>query len=86
MRTLLLELRPAKLTETPLSELLQQLAAAATVRGRTPIQVEVSGGARLPGNVQIAFYRIAQEAVNNMAKYASAGQAIVSLRLERGEQ
>ncbi len=85
MRTLLLELRPAKLIETPLGELLQQLAAAASVRARTPIQVEVRGQARLPGSVQIAFYRIAQEALHNMAKHAAAGQATVSLWVERGE-
>ena len=85
MRTLLLELRPAKLTETPLGELLQQLAAAATLRAGAPIQVEVRGQARLPGNVQIAFYRIAQEALNNLAKYAGASQATVFLSAERGE-
>ena len=34
MRMLLLELRPAKLTETPLGDLLQQLAVAATARAR----------------------------------------------------
>ena len=34
----------------------------------------------MPADVQVALYRIAQEAMNNMAKHSGASQATVSLR------
>lgn len=79
MRTLLLELRPSKLIDVPLSDLLRQLTEAITGRSRVPITFSVSGGRPLPPDVQVAFYRIAQEALNNVAKHARASQAEVWL-------
>jgi nitrate/nitrite-specific signal transduction histidine kinase len=79
MRTLLLELRPTALIETPLADLLQQLALAATVRSRVPVRVEVGGQINLPAGVQVTLYRIAQEALSNMTKYARATAALVTL-------
>jgi signal transduction histidine kinase len=80
MRALLLELRPAALTETGLGDLLRQLAEAITGRARVPVTVTVEGQRPLPPDVQVAFYRIAQEALNNVAKHAGASQVTVSLR------
>ena len=85
MRTLLLELRPAALTEAPLGDLLRQLAEATTGRARLPVDVVIEGQRVLPPDVQIALYRIAQEALNNVAKHASAARAAVSLRCEPSE-
>jgi PAS domain S-box-containing protein len=79
MRALLLELRPATLAEVGLGELLRQLTEAITGRARVPITLTVEGQCRLPPDVQIAFYRIAQEALNNMARHANANQALVYL-------
>jgi two-component system nitrate/nitrite sensor histidine kinase NarX len=80
MRTLLYELRPAVLTETPLSDLLRQLADATIGRARLPVSLSVEGNSRpLPPDVQVAFYRIAQEALNNVAKHAGACSADFSL-------
>ncbi len=79
MRTLLLELRPTALTEASLGDLLRQLAEAVTGRARVPITLTVEGKCPLPPDVQVAFYRIAQEALNNIAKHAEASQAAVSL-------
>ena len=79
MRTLLLELRPATLAEVGLGELLRQLTEAITGRARVPITLTVDGQCRLPPDVQIAVYRIAQEALNNMARHANASQAAVYL-------
>ncbi len=82
MRTLLLELRPAALVETGLGDLLRQLAEAITGRARVPVTVKVKGQRPLPSDVQVALYRIAQEALNNVAKHAEASQATVSLRCQ----
>jgi len=80
MRTLLLELRPAALVDADLGDLLRQLGEATTGRARVPVAVEVEGECSLPPNVKVALYRIAQEALNNVAKHAAASQATVSLR------
>lgn len=80
MRTLLLELRPAALVEASLGDLLRQLAEAVTGRARLPVQVDLQGSRRLPADVQIALYRIAQEALNNVARHAGAKSAQLLLR------
>lgn len=79
MRTLLLELRPASLKDADLGELLRQLAESINGRVRIPVKVEVNGGYELPPAVKIAFYRIAQEALNNIAKHSGATTASVVL-------
>jgi signal transduction histidine kinase len=84
MRTMLLELRPAALTEKPLGELLRHLADAVTGRSRVPVTLTVEGDSALPAQAQIALYRIAQEALNNVSKHAGASKAEVELRCRPG--
>jgi PAS domain S-box-containing protein len=79
MRTLLLELRPAALTQTRLSDLIKQLCEAFIGRSRLPIVLSIEGDCELPPEVQIAVYRIAQESLNNVFKYARAKQVDVKL-------
>jgi two-component system nitrate/nitrite sensor histidine kinase NarX len=82
MRTLLLELRPAALAEKPLGELLGSLCTAVKSRTRIPIELDVAGEALLAPNVQVALYRIAQEALNNVAKHTAASQVRITGRCE----
>lgn len=84
MRTLLVELRPMALTEVPLGDLLKQLAEAVTGRARLPVAFTVESQCELPPDVQVAIYRIAQEALNNVAKHSGASQAILTLRCPPG--
>jgi PAS domain S-box-containing protein len=81
MRTLLLELRPSTLTQTRLNDLIKQLCEAFIGRSRLPITLTIEGDCQLPPDVQIAFYRVAQESLNNVFKYARATQVNVRLFL-----
>jgi PAS domain S-box-containing protein len=85
MRTMLLELRPAALTEKPMGELLRHLVEAVTGRTRVPVTLTMEGKGSLPPQIQIAYFRIAQEALNNMAKHSGASQAAVELHFEAGQ-
>ena len=60
---MLLELRPAAILQTGLEDLLQRLARALRTHLEQPIQVEIEGSGQLPGEVHIAFYRLAQAAL-----------------------
>ena len=74
MRSLLLELRPEELARAKMADLLNQLARVTTGRSGVIVQVEAEQDCTLPAMVQIAFYRIAQEALNNAGKHAKAGK------------
>ncbi len=82
MRTLLLELRPDALTRSKLSDLLKQLAETTTGRSGVQITVEAEEQAQLPAEVQIALYRIGQEAMNNIVKHSGANTASVRLGIQ----
>lgn len=79
MRTLLLELRPTALEEAKLQDLLRHLANAFTGRTQIPVQLVTNTEISLPPGEKIAFYRIAQEALNNINKYAEAENVLIRL-------
>jgi len=73
LRTLMLELRPSALEQTDMGTLLRLLGDSFT--GNTEI---------LPHETQVVFYRVAQEAFNNISRYAHASRVTVDLRQEDG--
>jgi PAS domain S-box-containing protein len=81
MRLLLVELRPNALTDMPIADLLRQLIDAASGSIRAELSLDVAGHYRttLTPDAQIAFYRIAQEALNNVAKHAQADHVQLAL-------
>jgi signal transduction histidine kinase len=79
MRAMLLELRPTAVINTPLGDLLTQLAEAITSRSGLPFQLFIEQIPILPENVQVNLYRIAQEALNNVVKHAQAKQVTMIL-------
>lgn len=84
MRTLLLELRGEPLDHVPLRRLLRNVVEATESRTHTQVELEVRGEVALPADVHIALYRVAQEALNNVARHARAEHAWVEVVLEPG--
>jgi signal transduction histidine kinase len=82
MRSLLLELRPEALAQAKMDDLLRQLGRAMTGRTGVPVSVSANVQCPLPAEVQVALYRIAQEALNNAAKHAEASQVEVRFRCD----
>jgi signal transduction histidine kinase len=80
MRSLLAEMRPTGLTETSLDSLIRLLTDALSARSSVLTTLHVKWqGKRLPDDVQLAFYRSAQELLNNIAKHADAAHATIEL-------
>lgn len=83
MRSLLLELRPAALLEADLHELFGHLVDAFVGRARLPVKLDLQAPCEtvqeLDPDVKVAFYRIAQEALNNITKHARATQVTIDL-------
>ena len=79
MRMLLMELRPAALAEVGLVDLLRQLAEATSGRSGFPVSYSSDGACTVPLDVQVALYRVAQEALNNVVKHSGASQAEIHL-------
>ncbi|MDZ8028853.1 MAG: sensor histidine kinase [Nostoc sp. DedQUE11] len=79
MRNLLIELRPDGLAEKALGELIQQLTKAISGRASLQVTTTLEGDFPLSSEVKLVFYRITQEALNNIIKHAQATQVSVSL-------
>jgi PAS domain S-box-containing protein len=85
MRTLLLELRPEGVRTSALADLLRQLCEAAQARRDLKMSLAVNFEGTLPPETHETFYRIAQEALNNVTKHASATTVHISLDEQNGE-
>ncbi|HSQ17263.1 MAG TPA: histidine kinase, partial [Anaerolineales bacterium] len=85
MRTLLLEMRPESIDRAEIKSLLTQLADAFIGRVRIPLDLNINGECELTHEVKIVFYRVAQEALNNIAKHAGARQVELHLDCQPGQ-
>jgi signal transduction histidine kinase len=72
-------LRPALLDELGLVGSLQQLARSMEDRTGVPVTVEATDVVSLPAAVEVAAYRIAAEALTNLARHAAPGRAWLRL-------
>jgi signal transduction histidine kinase len=80
MRALLFELRPAQLQGEGLLVALRNHAVAMEQRTGLAIQVDLPDTCTLPPAHEDALYRVAQEALTNVARHAQARHALVRLR------
>ena len=85
MRTLLLEMRPESLKRADLKTLIMQLADAFVGRVRIPVDLQVHGACDVSQEMKIVFYRVAQEALNNIAKHSGARQVSLHLNCQPGQ-
>jgi PAS domain S-box-containing protein len=83
-RNLVLELRPPAMITVEIDRLLHQLAEVVQVRKQMEIDVDADHTINLPPDIKLAFYRIAQEALTNIAKHAKATQAEIHLHQQQG--
>jgi PAS domain S-box-containing protein len=79
MRSLLLELRPAELADVSLDELIRHLLTALECR-RTLAVADDLDPVQLEPSTHVAVYRIAQEALGNVAQHSDASSLLVRLR------
>lgn len=84
MRTLLMELRPNAIVEANPRELLKHLMEAYT--GRTGISIDytekIDPDTSLSGEQKLVIYRVAQEALNNIAKHATPSEVKILFHVE----
>lgn len=81
LRKLIHGLRPPVLDDLGLVSALRQLANEARSRSGLPIDFRIIGTpTRLPPELELAAYRIAQESVRNLIRHAHASRARVQLR------
>jgi two-component system sensor histidine kinase UhpB len=82
VRRLALELRPPALDDLGLHAALADLAQRFSEQLGIPVELQTRGPrGRLPSEVELVLYRVAQEALTNVAKHAQATR--VSIDLER---
>lgn len=80
IRALLFDLRPSSFKNEDLGEHLKELAKSMGIKTKIPISVKIEKKYRYPHKVEVGFYRIAQEALNNIVKHSSASKAKLVLK------
>jgi two-component system sensor histidine kinase UhpB len=79
-------LRPIYLEDLGLVASLEVLSREASQAGGVKIHFQRQGTEhRLPGDVELALYRITQEALSNVARHAEANQAVIKIQYDPAE-
>lgn len=81
MRTLLLELRPEHLSSIDVATQLCLLVDGLRSRKRIEVQLDIEDGPYVPPKARVAFYRITQEALNNVVKHSRATRVDIVYRV-----
>jgi signal transduction histidine kinase len=88
LRRTCLQLRPPLLDELGLEEAFYWLARQTEEHSEHRLQIEVyfddSWEPRPPANVELALYRVGQEALSNISKYAGASRVVIRLQRKPG--
>jgi signal transduction histidine kinase len=84
MRALIFELRPESLEQEGLKMALSKQAASVQARHQLQVKLELADEPNLNLKTKEALYRIAQEALHNIVKHASA--RVVEIRLQTQNQ
>ena len=80
LRKIIRGLRPPVLDDLGLASALRQLTHETGARTQTVLEFDIVGSAeRPPPDLELAAYRIAQEALNNVVRHAQARHATVTL-------
>jgi two-component system sensor histidine kinase UhpB len=74
------ELRPTVLDDLGWIPAIRFLAEGVTKRANLPIQIKGMVSERLPSAVEIALYRVVQEALTNATKHARASRVSIQVR------
>jgi len=77
VRDLSMRLRPRVLDDLGLAAALERLVSEWQSRNKIPVDVVIQLSERLPGEVETALYRIAQETLTNIARHAKAKSASI---------
>ncbi|KAB2857585.1 MAG: histidine kinase, partial [Anaerolineae bacterium] len=76
---LLFELRPDALMNADLATLLPYLVDSAIARTKAHVEFSLDEDVELTSEAKVVFYRIAQEALNNIVKHAHASEIAIGI-------
>jgi signal transduction histidine kinase len=86
MRLLMFELRPDALESASLADLLQHSIEALECRGDLQVERQLTRNDNLPPSTRVQLYRIAQEALSNVARHSGASKVGVEWMVDSAQR
>ncbi|HIP70384.1 MAG TPA: HAMP domain-containing protein [Anaerolineae bacterium] len=83
MDNIIKQLRPSSLNDKGLAEALESLCAAWQTQTGIALDLSIHQARPLPLEIEHGLYRVAQEALNNIARHAQANKVVVTLTYEQ---